>query len=475
MGSVWLAEDIKLTRAVALKLMTSELSDRGDMRARFEREALAAAQLRSVHVVQIFDYGMENDVPYIVMEYLRGESLAQRLRRTGRMSIGQACAVIIQMCKGLRVAHEAGLIHRDLKPGNIFLALRDDVEVVKILDFGVVKAVDTFSTADATDSGALLGTPQYMSPEQARAHKDIDHRSDLWSAAVIAFLLLTDVNPFHGESVADVILKLCGDGLPQPTYYVQHLPRALDPFFAAAFARDRNLRYQSARELAIAFEAALNTEGAATVKVPSPLGSAPFSAPNIPLADRGTVRMARDHAQGRALPAHDDTPTTSDSEPTLARPSSSAPSNPYGYGHGAPYPPPTPSSPSASGMTPSAPFLPDFGVPLAAPPAHHHAVPPPTHPLAHLALANTAPLGGPIPIIPKGSANARRIVAGGVAVAFVVLVIALSVGDTEELLVAESFQFHVGAIAETLRQNADAMAVPSEHAPPIPSASASAK
>src|SRR5262245_50494984 len=198
MGTVWLGRDTKLGRAVAIKIMAKELAQMSEALARFEREALAVAQLRSAHVVQVFDYGLHEGLPYIVMELLEGENLGQRLKRLGRLGLEDAIMVLTQICKGLKAAHGAGLIHRDLKPSNIFLARRDDEEVVKLLDFGVVKAMDPLArigNSEATSTGILLGTPQYMSPEQARAIKEIDHRSDLWSVAVIVFRMLTGHNP----------------------------------------------------------------------------------------------------------------------------------------------------------------------------------------------------------------------------------------------------------------------------------------
>jgi serine/threonine-protein kinase len=257
MGTVWLARDVKLGRRVAIKVLAQELAQMSEAQQRFEREAQALAQLRSTHIVEVYDFGVQEGLPFIVMELLEGENLGQRLKRIGCLGVEDATVVVYQMCKGLKAAHAAGLIHRDLKPSNIFLARRDDVEVVKLLDFGVVKAMDTIGQTDATVSGMLLGTPQYMSPEQARATREIDHRSDLWSAAVIAFRCLTGQNPFRGESVGDVVLKICSDTLPKITDYRPDLPRSLDEFFERAFARAPDERFQGASEMADGFQRAL--------------------------------------------------------------------------------------------------------------------------------------------------------------------------------------------------------------------------
>jgi serine/threonine-protein kinase len=254
MGTVWLARDTKLGRAVAIKVMAQELAQVSESLARFEREAKAVAALNSQHVVQVFDYGVQQGLPFIVMELLQGESLSQRLKREGRIPLADTARLVSQMCKGLKAAHGAGLVHRDIKPSNIFLARHDDAVIVKLLDFGVVKAVDQHGKSDSTMSGMLLGTPQYMSPEQARATKKIDHRSDLWSVAVIVYRMLAGTNPFQGESVGDVVLKICSDTLPKITKESPDpLPVELDGFFEKAFGRSPDERFQSAEDMAAVF------------------------------------------------------------------------------------------------------------------------------------------------------------------------------------------------------------------------------
>ena len=258
MGTVWVARDQKLGRPVAVKVMAQELAQLSEPLQRFEREAMAVAQLRSSHIVQLYDYGVQEGLPFMVMELLVGENLGQRLRRVGRLTVRESMTILEQICKGLKAAHNAGLIHRDMKPSNVFLAQRDDEEVVKLLDFGVVKALDPLEnvgSSEATATGILLGTPQYMSPEQARAIKDIDHRSDLWAASVIAFRMLTGDNPFRGESVGDVVLKICSDELPKISDHAKHLPATFDAFFDKAFARSPKDRFQTAVEMAKSFTA----------------------------------------------------------------------------------------------------------------------------------------------------------------------------------------------------------------------------
>ncbi|MBW2526564.1 MAG: serine/threonine protein kinase, partial [Deltaproteobacteria bacterium] len=255
MGMVWVAHDDKLARDVAIKILAQQLASHSELLTRFEREAKAVAQLRSIHVVEVYDFGIHDRLPFIVMELLEGESLRMRLRRQGTFTLRETLIITEQIAKGLKSAHAAGLIHRDLKPSNVYLALADDVELVKLLDFGVVKAVDSSGSTDMTASGTLLGTPQYMSPEQVRARRRIDHRSDLWAFGVIVFRMLTGLNPFRGESVGDAALRICSDELPKLSDYSDNLPAELDSFFARAFARNPADRFQTSEELAQAFRA----------------------------------------------------------------------------------------------------------------------------------------------------------------------------------------------------------------------------
>lgn len=257
MGSVWAARNEQLGMLVALKFIESGGgADLTDARARFEREARAAAQIRSPHVAQIFEHGVDGDRPFIAMELLEGEDLGQRLRREGRIAVPAAARILTQAAKALRRAHETGIIHRDLKPGNVFLARFDDDEMVKILDFGVAKviAAGAIEGSDATQTGMVFGSPSYMSPEQARGVRALDHRTDLWSLAVIAFRAVTGVKPFDAATIGDLVVKLCIDPLPVATSIAPDLPPAIDRFFERAFARDPNARFASALELAAAFE-----------------------------------------------------------------------------------------------------------------------------------------------------------------------------------------------------------------------------
>ncbi len=256
MGAVWVAHHLKLDRHVAVKFMEPALAASETARARFEREARASAQIQSAHVVEVHDYGVEGETPYIVMELLRGEDLAARLDKRGKLSVAEATRITQPICKALRRAHELGLVHRDLKPGNVFLARQDDDEVVKLLDFGIAKAVQpgTPQSGDVTRSGHLVGSPLYMSPEQIRKSKEVDHRSDLWSLGVILYQALTGRTPFIEDEVGAVLVAICTDPIPKPSSLVPELGPEVDQFFERALARDPAQRFQNSRELFDALE-----------------------------------------------------------------------------------------------------------------------------------------------------------------------------------------------------------------------------
>lgn len=258
MGSVWKAIDTNLERDVAIKFMSPVIAHDAGARQRFAREAKAAAKLTTPHVVQIFEHGIDGESPYIVMELLRGRDLHRRLKKERRIPITEAAAIVKQIAKGLRAAHEADIIHRDLKPQNVFLANVDGDLVVKILDFGVAKMDEAGS--ESTKTGVLLGSPHYMSPEQARGKANIDSRSDVWSLAVIAFRMLTGKMAFHGEGQGDVIIAIATADIPVPSQVNPSLGPPIDRFFERALQRDREDRFATAVELATAFAEAVREQ-----------------------------------------------------------------------------------------------------------------------------------------------------------------------------------------------------------------------
>jgi serine/threonine-protein kinase len=257
MGSVWLAHNIALDVPCAVKFIEGTMADDPTMRARFEREAKAAAQLRSPHVVQIYDHGIWEDKPYIAMELLEGEDLGQRLERVGRLSAEQTVTVVEQVVRALARAHAAGIVHRDLKPDNVFLTRDDDREIAKVLDFGIAKTARIGELHSKTATGALLGTPYYMSPEQADGTRPVDFRSDLWSLGVIAFQCVTGRLPFESEALGDLLNRIMNKPIPVPSAVAPDVPAAFDGWFARACARPVDQRFTGAREMADALAEAL--------------------------------------------------------------------------------------------------------------------------------------------------------------------------------------------------------------------------
>jgi len=253
MGSIWLALDTQLQRHVALKLMSPHFLSSAGARQGFAQEAKAIARLHHPHVVQIYDYGIDGDTPYIVMELLEGEDFAALLDQRKRLAPAAVVPLLHQVARALTAAHTAGVIHRDLKLGNLFLARVGGEEVVKVLDFGLA-LLDTGAEAPTPDQDKeLLGTPHYMSPEQMRGQRGLDHRTDLWSLGVVLYLLLTGEYPFSVNTLKDLSKSPMSLPLQPPSSLVPELGAEMDAFFAQVFAADPAQRFSSARELASVF------------------------------------------------------------------------------------------------------------------------------------------------------------------------------------------------------------------------------
>ena len=251
MGSVWQAMHLGLDTPCAVKFIEGELANVAEAHARFEREAKAAAQLRHPNVVQIFDHGVWQGRPYIAMELLEGEDLGKWLSKNGgRITPPEVNFVIQQVCRALGRAHQAGVVHRDLKPDNIFVVKDDDRDIVKILDFGVAKSASQTLDGSNTKTGAMLGTPYYMSPEQAQGIKSVDSRSDLWSLAVIVFQCLTGRLPFESEALGDLLVKIIVSPIPTPSVYNPLVPVGFDQWWAKAADRNPDNRYPNAKAFA---------------------------------------------------------------------------------------------------------------------------------------------------------------------------------------------------------------------------------
>lgn len=251
MGSVWVAEHLSLKTLVAVKFMAENFAESPGAAARFEREAVASSQIKSPHVVQVFDHGIDaQGVPYIVMELLEGEDLGKRLATVGRLSPIQTAQIVGQVCKALSKAHAAQIVHRDIKADNIFLVNSDDEVFVKVLDFGIAKRHDDAPSSHLTSTGAVVGTPHTMSPEQILSSKHVDFRSDLWSVGVVAYQCITGEMPFNGDTFGAIAIAIDRATFPAASSYVPGLPPTLDAWFARALARDAQARFASAREMA---------------------------------------------------------------------------------------------------------------------------------------------------------------------------------------------------------------------------------
>ncbi|MEZ4301440.1 MAG: serine/threonine-protein kinase [Polyangiaceae bacterium] len=282
-ASVWVAEHLALSTQVAVKLIDPDLAKRPDARERFKREATAAAQLRSPHVVQILDHGIaqgdDDDQPFIVMELLDGEDLFQRLEKRHHLSVRETSKIMTQIARALTRAHAAGVVHRDLKPENIFLTHNDDDEIVKVLDFGVAKVRDAAKvTMQKTGVGTLIGTPHYMSPEQVKGIGEVDYRTDIWAFGVLAYQCVTGELPFDSEGVGDLLIKITIGDMPVPSKVMHGLPPAFDGWFARACDRDPARRFASARAAAEALARLSGLAagaGAGPATVPRPSASIP--------------------------------------------------------------------------------------------------------------------------------------------------------------------------------------------------------
>lgn len=256
MGSVWVAEHTTLETEVAVKFIAPEHAEKKRFVARFRREASSAAKIKSPHVVQVFDHGITTEgVPYIVMELLDGEPLSRRLRRA-TLSPREASMLVAQVTKVLTIAHDLGIVHRDLKPDNLFLVESGYELFVKVLDFGIAKQLTT-DLNEITDTGAMVGTPYYMSPEMLLSPKDADHRADLWALSVVAYHALTGELPFRGETIAALSVAVNDGQFAPPSSRADHLGSELDVFFKLALCRNIDGRFQTASELAQAFRKAL--------------------------------------------------------------------------------------------------------------------------------------------------------------------------------------------------------------------------
>lgn len=260
MGTVYSGIHARLGRKIAVKILHEELIGDEVQSERFLREARAAAEIHHRNVVDVIDIGRTKEgLPYFVMELLKGEALKVRMKRLRIMAPSEIGWIVRHALAGLSVAHENGVIHRDVKPGNIFICReKDEEEIAKILDFGVAKfkfKSEQIHAKDLTTTGTILGTPYYMSPEQAMGKKAmVDSRSDIYSCGLIVYRGLTGKNPFRGENYNEVIYNILTRDIPPPSYLNGNIPDDIDRVVLKAVSRDPDERYQTCKEFIEALE-----------------------------------------------------------------------------------------------------------------------------------------------------------------------------------------------------------------------------
>jgi serine/threonine protein kinase len=264
MASVWRARDQTLERPVAVKLLFArDDRDRDKLVKQFVREARIAASVQHRNVIHIVDFGTTDErQPFMVMELLEGESLGQRMHREPRLSVEELMHIASLTLRGLGAVHSAGIVHRDLKPDNIFLVKDGKAGLFpKILDFGISRSVEPRSgrrSALTTQEGIIVGTPEYMSPEQARGLRDLDHRTDLYSMGVVLYEALTGRLPFNNEHVGDLIIQIVTANVPSVHELVPTVPKPISDVVAKAMAREREARFADAAQMQQALHDALD-------------------------------------------------------------------------------------------------------------------------------------------------------------------------------------------------------------------------
>ena len=247
MGFVYAGEHAVLGRPLAVKFLRPELAQDATALARLRQEAVASSNIGSPHIVEVLDLGTApGGMPFIVMEYLRGRTLAALLEAQPVLPVSRIARILSQALAGLAAAHARGIVHRDLKPENIFLVESAGEEFVKLLDFGVSKVRGDLLTSNLTQTGAVLGTPRYMAPEQAAGRRDVDHRVDLWAGGVILYRALTGRFPFDAENYNALLAAILMQAPPSPRQFRPDLPPPLEVLILTALAREPDRRFADA-------------------------------------------------------------------------------------------------------------------------------------------------------------------------------------------------------------------------------------
>ncbi len=321
MGIVVAARHILLDERVALKFLLPEALANGEAVGRFIREARAATRIKNEHVARVSDVGqLEDGSPFIVMEYLEGADIATWLVQRGALATEQAVDFVLQACEAIAEAHAQGIVHRDLKPANLFCTTRADGSLsIKVLDFGISKVTaPTGTDRNLTKTSSVMGSPVYMSPEQMQRSKGVDARTDIWALGVILFELLTGHTPFEAETVPELAIKVATEPAPPLRAFRPDAPVALELALARCLEKDRDRRFQTVGELAVALqsfgtsrarqsvEAVIGTLGRAggatgqSLPPPAPSGDRLGQASQDPAAVRTDLSWARITALSRS-------------------------------------------------------------------------------------------------------------------------------------------------------------------------------
>lgn len=288
MATVFLAEHPRISKRVAVKVINPELATSSEMVSRFLSEARAASQINHEHVVDILDFGQtEGGDNFMIMEYLEGQTLSSRVQAAGSLDSAVAQNIALQITEALIVAHQLGVVHRDLKPDNIFLIKRPtNLDYVKILDFGLAKLLSGFDGVQhRTRSGSVLGTPHYMAPEQCEGRVTVDGRADLYSIGCMLFYMVTGCLPFPADGFAEAIIKHLTEMPPRPRTKNPQLSPAFEKLILHCLAKNRDYRFQSAEELLIALKDCEKWSaefGEDPLRIHGPVPGAPNSNPSLP-------------------------------------------------------------------------------------------------------------------------------------------------------------------------------------------------
>ncbi len=269
MGLVYAATHLELGRRVAIKLLRAESGANASVTARFLLEARATARLNGPHVAKVLDIGrLDEHTPYLVMEYLEGSNLQELLVQQGPLPVPQSVDYLMDACEALAEAHRASIVHRDLKPANLFLT-RDAYgdPSIKVLDFGISKFLEPSGDGalGLTDSRALMGSPVYMSPEQMRSARDVDHRTDIWSLGAVLFELLTGRAVWTGQSLSELCAQVARDPAPNVCEFCPQATAELSTIIARCLQKDVALRFQQVTDLALALERFASPRGKSTL------------------------------------------------------------------------------------------------------------------------------------------------------------------------------------------------------------------